>query len=144
MYVSTILKAKGKQVLTIAPDMTVREAAQVLTKNRIGAAVAVGPKGEVAGIISERDIVRGLADQGQLVLDKPVSAIMTAQVTTCTPDDTIQSMMEIMTSGHFRHVPVLENGVLSGIVSIGDVVKNRVEECVLEVDSLRTYVSTSR
>lgn len=142
MYVSTILKEKGRKVFTVTPEMTVRDVTQALAKNRVGAVVVTTPEKGIAGIVSERDIVRGLAEHGHAILDKPVSSLMTTHVTTCTPDATIQSMMAIMTSGHFRHVPVLENGVLTGIVSIGDVVKNRVEECLLEVDSLRSYVAT--
>ena len=144
MHVASILKEKGRQVHTVSPVTSTRDVTQILAKNRIGAVVVLGQDGVLAGIISERDIIRGLADHGPSVLDLPVAKLMTAAVTTCTPEDTINGMMEVMTQGHFRHVPVIENGLLAGIVSIGDVVKNRVQECQLEVDALRGYVATSR
>lgn len=144
MYVSTILKDKGNRVVTIDPQASAREAAKIMEENKIGAVVVVGDGAALIGILSERDIVRGVAIHGDRALGMPVRALMTPHVITCRPDDTVQSMMELMTGRRFRHVPVVDGDVLLGIISIGDVVKNRLEECSLEVDSLRHYVVSSR
>lgn len=141
MHVAAVLKNKGSTIITTRPEEPVGSVAQLLHVNRIGAVLAVDAKGEIAGIISERDIVRGLATHGAAVLDMPASTLMTRKVVHCTPADTVASVMGLMTSGRFRHLPVLEQGRLVGVISIGDVVKHRLEEYTQEVESLRDYVS---
>ncbi|HSV28403.1 MAG TPA: CBS domain-containing protein [Candidatus Omnitrophota bacterium] len=147
MLVKTILKAKarGAGVVTVSPDASVAEAAKLLATNRIGALIAVEPDGAIAGILSERDIVRGVALQGELCLRAIVRDLMTAAVLTCHEDDTIESLMQTMTAKRVRHLPVIDaDSKLMGIVTIGDVVKTRLDEASMEVDNLRHYVSASR
>ncbi|HLO78850.1 MAG TPA: CBS domain-containing protein [Magnetospirillum sp.] len=147
MLVKTILKAKarGADVVTISPDVTVAEAARSLATNRIGAVVALEADGTIAGILSERDIVRGVAQKEQECLGSTVRTLMTAMVLTCREDDSVESLMQIMTSRRIRHLPVLDpEGRLTGIVTIGDVVKSRLDEADMEVDNLRHYVVASR
>jgi CBS domain-containing protein len=141
MLVSDILKTKGNNVVTVAPDTPVGAAVSTLAEKRIGCIVVTTDGGALAGILSERDVVRMLARQGGDVLDEPVSALMTAKVVTCTPSQTIAQVMEMMTSGRFPHVPVMEEGRLAGMVSIGDVVKCRLEETEEEVRQLAAYVA---
>ncbi|MCR9071943.1 MAG: CBS domain-containing protein [Alphaproteobacteria bacterium] len=141
MLVSDILKTKGTNVVTVAPDTPVGAAVATLAEKRIGCIVVTTDGGALAGILSERDVVRTLAEQGGDVLDEPVSALMTAKVVTCTPSQTIADVMEMMTSGRFRHVPVLQDGRLAGMISIGDVVKFRLEETEEEVRQLAAYVA---
>ena len=147
MLVKTILKAKarGAGVVTIRPDASVADAAKVLAENRIGALIAVEADGAIAGILSERDIVRGVAMQGNVCLGSRVRDLMTAAVLTCSEDDTIESLMQVMTAKRVRHLPVVgSDGKLVGIVTIGDVVKTRLDEAAMEVDNLRHYVVASR
>lgn len=147
MIVKTILKAKarGQGVVTITPDNTVREAAQVLGTHRIGALVVVTPSGGLAGILSERDIVRGVGQHGESCLDLKVSDLMTPEVRTCREDDSLESLMQTMTSRRIRHLPVVDAaGAVVGIVTIGDVVKSRLEEASMEAQSLREYVMAAR
>jgi len=140
MLVSDILKSKGNAVISAAPSDSVAEAARVLTERRIGALVVL--EGErLAGILSERDIVRALARQGPGCLQGPLSALMTAKVVTCTPGHSIAEVMEVMTNSRIRHLPVVEGGRLAGMVSIGDVVKWRLEEAQEEVRQLAAYVA---
>ena len=141
MLVSDILKSKGDNVVTVAPDTPVGAAVATLAEMRIGCIVVTTDGGALAGILSERDVVRVLAQQGGDVLDEPVSALMTAKVVTCAPTQTIADVMEMMTKGRFRHVPVLQDGRLAGMVSIGDVVKFRLEETEEEVRQLAAYVA---
>ena len=141
MHVSAILKNKGATIITTRPEENVASVAHILHANRIGAILVLGGDGHIAGILSERDIVRGMALHGASVLDKPVSALMTAKVVACTPTDTVASVMSRMTEGRFRHMPVVENGKLVGVISIGDVVKFRLAEYTHEVESLRDYVA---
>jgi len=141
MLVSDILKTKGSNIVTVAPDTPVSQAVATLAEKRIGCIVVTTDGGALAGILSERDVVRVLAAQGGDVLDEPVSALMTSKVVTCTPKQTIADVMEMMTTGRFRHVPVLEEGRLAGMVSIGDVVKFRLEETEEEVRQLAAYVA---
>lgn len=141
MHVSAILRTKGSIIITIKPSETVAAAAHVLHLNKIGAILAVDEEGAIAGVLSERDIVRGLAVHGTNVMDRPVSSLMTARVVTCKPDDTVASVMVRMTEGRFRHMPVIDNGRLIGVISIGDVVKQRIAEYSHEVESLRDYVA---
>eukprot|EP01031_Cornospumella_fuschlensis_P000469 gene469-589_t len=122
MTVGILLQRKSGTIITIAPEAPLTEAVALLGANRIGAVIAAGPNGELAGILSERDVVRILAEKGPEVLSEPVSSVMTRAVVTCTPEETIPVIMERMTRGRFRHVPVVAEGRLLGIISIGDVV----------------------
>jgi CBS domain-containing protein len=143
MTVKAILAAKGGDVVTIDPSMNLAASARVLAERRIGALVVTGADRRVVGILSERDIVQALAAHGAAALDLPLSAVMTRRVMTCTPSDTISSLMERMTEGKFRHLPVLEQGKLAGIVSIGDVVKRRLQEMEREQSALRDYIQSA-
>jgi CBS domain-containing protein len=143
MTVENILSGKSREVVTIQPHRTLSEAVRLLAERRIGA-VVVSEAGEtVVGIISERDLVRALASGGSAVLDDPVSSRMTSNVVTCTRRAAINEVMELMTEGKFRHVPVVENGRLTGIVSIGDIVKQRLAEVEAEHQALREYIATA-
>ncbi|MFV3075985.1 CBS domain-containing protein [Niveispirillum fermenti] len=141
MHVSAILKNKGSTIISTRPDENVAAVAHVLHANRIGAILVLNEAGGIAGILSERDIVRGLALHGASVMDKPVSALMTARVVSCAPTDSVASVMSRMTEGRFRHMPVMEEGRVAGVVSIGDIVKYRLAEYTHEVESLRDYVA---
>jgi CBS domain-containing protein len=143
MTVKAILSRKGRDVLTIAPTASLSEAVKLLAERRIGAVVVTGPDDRVAGILSERDIVRTLGERGPAALDDNVAAVMTRKVTTCTESDTIAVIMERMTAGKFRHMPVVDQGKLAGVISIGDVVKFRVEEIEGETEALREYIATA-
>jgi CBS domain-containing protein len=143
MTVKAILAAKGGDVLTIEPNTTLAAAAERLAKHKIGALVVTGPDRRVVGIVSERDIVEMLAERGAAALDLPLTEVMTRGVMTCMPGDTVSSLMERMTEGKFRHLPVLDQGRLAGIVSIGDVVKHRLEEMEREQSALRDYIQTA-
>lgn len=140
MNVKGILDVKGRAVATIPVDATLADAAHLLAEKRIGAAVVTGPGYSVAGILSERDIVRSLSERGAVSLDRTVGETMTRKVVTCTELDSIAQIMEQMTGGKFRHLPVVDNGRLVGIVSIGDVVKWRLAEIESEADALKNYV----
>jgi CBS domain-containing protein len=141
MHVAGILKEKGRAVETVTAAVTLSEVAKRLASHRIGAVVVRGSHGEVAGIVSERDIVRALASHGAETLAWPVSKVMTRAVVTARESDTIDQLMSRMTEGRFRHLPVVEGGELVGIVSIGDVVKHRVAEVELEASAMRDYIS---
>jgi CBS domain-containing protein len=141
MTVAKILAEKGREVQTIQPHRTLAEAARILAEKRIGAAVVTGADGAVLGILSERDIVRALSEAGPAALEEPVSRRMTARVTSCGETMTIDTAMEIMTVGKFRHLPVVENGRLTGIVSIGDVVKRHIEKIEAETKAMRDYIA---
>ena len=143
MIVKAILSSKGTQVTTIEPTANVAAAVKLLTARRIGAVVVTGAEQRVIGIVSERDLVRALGSHGPAALDLPLTEVMTRRVETCVPSDTISSIMERMTAGKFRHVPVVEQGRLTGIVSIGDVVKHRLEEMESEQAALRDYIQTA-
>ena len=143
MIVKSIIDAKGHDVLTIEPGASLDTAAKLLSERRIGALVVLGAEQHVVGIVSERDIVRAIAERGIAALQEQVSQVMTRKVVTCTMDETIPSIMERMTSGKFRHVPVIEHGKLGGIVSIGDVVKHRIVEIEQESAALRDYIQTA-
>ena len=142
MNVASVLKAKGRAVATARPETTLKDIAMQLAQKGIGAIVIVDDRDEVIGIISERDLVKAVATGNSEVLDSPVSESMTRDVVTCSEDRTIDELMEIMTKGRFRHVPVVEGGKLTGIVSIGDVVKNHIAEVEMEVSAMRDYLST--
>jgi len=143
MNVKHILSIKGHDVLTIEPAATLAAAVKMLAERRVGALVVTGAGGRIAGIISERDIVRALGENGTAVLSSPVSETMTRKVATCEENDTIVEIMEQMTAGKFRHVPVEDHGRVVGIVSIGDVVKARLGELQQEQDALRDYIRTA-
>ena len=143
MTVSIILAGKGREVVTIEPNATLAAAVELLAEKRIGAVVIVGADRRIVGILSERDIVRALAEQGRKALDEPVSAAMTRKVSTCHERETISSIMERMTLGKFRHVPVVDQGRLAGIISIGDVVKYRLSEVERDSAALRDYILTA-
>lgn len=140
MQVAQILKGKASGVVTIRPEATIAEAVQTLMQKRIGAVVVTNQEGHLAGILSERDIVRGLAEKGTALLNTPVAGLMTRTLVTCSPTDTLEDIMREMTSRRFRHLPVLKDGELLGIVSIGDVVKNRLDELESESTMLRQYI----
>ena len=140
MTVSTVLADKGRHVVTIDPGASLADAAQLLTQKRIGAVLIVGAEHRVVGIISERDIVRALAERGAAVLHEPVSQTMTRKVETCNESEPISNIMERMTDGKFRHVPVVDQGRLVGIISIGDVVKHRLHEMERESAAMREYI----
>jgi CBS domain-containing protein len=143
MTVKAILAAKGGDVVTVEPTANLAAAAGMLAEHRIGALVIVGADRRVVGILSERDIVRALAEQGAAALDRPVSEAMTRKVVTCRESETVAGIMEQMTEGKFRHLPVVDQGRLIGIVSIGDVVKRRLNEIERESAALRDYIQTA-
>lgn len=143
MTVAAILAAKGRDVATIAPEQSISDAIHDLAARRIGALVVVEDRDRIVGILSERDIVRAIARDGVEILDEPVATIMTRSVVTCVDGDAINQVMSVMTRGRFRHLPVVESGRLSGIVSIGDVVKERIEEVEREAEHLRVYIATA-
>jgi len=144
MNVKTILAAKqrnlGGDIICIEPTADLSAAVKCLASHRIGAVLVRGAGGRLAGILSERDIVRALAKQGSSALDLPVGQVMTREVETCGEEDTVAAIMERMTVGKFRHLPVLRNGELVGIISIGDVVKERVGEIEAEKEAMREYI----
>jgi CBS domain-containing protein len=143
MTVNDILLHKGSQVITIEPTAPLAAAVQTLAQRRIGALLVTGADHRIVGIISERDVVRVLDEKGTGVLGRPVAEAMTRRVVTCDRNDTIAEIMERMTDGKFRHVPVIDRGRLAGIVSIGDVVKARLSELEHEQDALREYIRTA-
>ena len=140
MFVKNILVGKRGNVVTIEPTADLTAAVKLLAERRIGAVVILGANHRIVGILSERDVVHALAAHGPTALNKPVGQVMTRDVKTCSEDDTIEGLMGRMTTGKFRHMPVVEQGKLIGIVSIGDVVKNRVEEIEHESEALRDYI----
>lgn len=142
MNVAAILKGKGRAVATARPETTLQAVTEKLTAKRIGALVIVGSSGQVAGIISERDIIRAIAENGAECLQRPVSEFMTREVVICSEADTLEELMAIMTAGRFRHIPVVEDGALVGIVSIGDVVKRKIEETEQEALALKEYIAS--
>ncbi len=140
MQVRHILQTKGRDIITIAPGASLADAAQMMTERGVGALV-VTDGARLAGIISERDIVRAIAQKGAGALSASVKSGMTAAVRTCAESDTVEELMEQMTHGRFRHVPVVDAGSLCGMISIGDVVKTRIAETLDEANSLRAYIS---
>jgi CBS domain-containing protein len=141
MLVSHILRQKGRDVVTVAPTAVLADVARTLAKRKIGAVVVLNQQGEVTGVISERDIVRALAEDSGSALARMAGDYMTRTIATCEEADTIEKIMEVMTQGRFRHVPVVERGRLVGIVSIGDVVKTRIEESEREASALKQYIA---
>jgi CBS domain-containing protein len=143
MTVGIILAGKGREIFTIDPGATLGEAVRLLAEKRIGAAPILGADRRIAGIISERDVVRALAERGAAALDEPVSRTMTRKVETCGEGETVTNLMERMTAGKFRHMPVVDQGRLVGVVSIGDIVKHRVQEMERESVAMRDYIMTA-
>lgn len=142
MYVKNILSHKGNNVISISPESTMLETAKVLRENKIGAILACDEGGKMCGVISERDLVIGIAKLGGDVLDKKVGDFMTTGVYTCTPDDSIKKVMEVMTSRRIRHLPVVsDQGSIVGMISIGDVVKERISETEAEAEALKAYIA---
>ena len=142
MTVKSILEEKGRDVVTLSPSETIESAIRTLAERRIGALVVTKGDNRIAGILSERDVVRIVAAEGADALKKPLSAAMTARVRTCSEHHTVHDVMETMTEGRFRHRPVEANGRLVGIVSIGDVVKQRISEIEHESEALKRYIVT--
>ena len=140
MFVSDILSQKGGTVFTVAPTASVAEIAQQLSARRIGSVLVLDPGGSVAGIVSERDLVRALSRHGAKAMELEARQVMTREVVTCDPDDSIDGVMHTMTEGRFRHIPVVRHGDLLGLVSIGDVVKARLEEARHETEALKAYI----
>ncbi len=143
MNVKAILAAKGGDIFSIEPTADLAAAAKLLSTHRIGAVIIRGAGGRLAGVLSERDIVRAVSEHGIDALSISVGQMMTRNVMTCVESDSIADLMERMTSGKFRHMPVLRDGQLIGVVSIGDVVKQRVEEIERDADALRDYIRTA-
>ena len=143
MTVATILQAKGRNVVTAASTTSLTEIVNMLATRKIGAIVVCEENGDVRGIISERDIVRAIGINGVEVLNHAVSEHMTSDVMTCTSADTIDHCMAMMTTGRFRHLPVIEDGKLVGLVSIGDIVKERIAMAEREAEEMRSYISSS-
>ena len=143
MTVREILSRKGSDVVTADPNATLSDAVQLLAARRIGAVVITGADRRIVGILSERDIVRTLAEKGAHALELPISEVMTRKVITCGVGETVPEIMERMTVGKFRHVPVVEQGRLAGIISIGDVVKSRVQQMEQESAALQEYIRTA-
>jgi CBS domain-containing protein len=143
MNVETILRNKGSRVATIRPDATIADAVDALRRERIGALIVSEDGESVDGILSERDIVIALADSGTDLLSRTVDEIMTRNVITCAPSDTVGELMAEMTNRRIRHFPVVADGRLCGIVSIGDLVKNRLDEVEFEAQSLRSFIASA-
>lgn len=143
MTVAHILSLKGRSVISAAPSETVQGIADLLAKNRIGAVLVRDKTGGVAGIVSERDIVKALAKDGARALEKTAADIMTSKVRTCGPSDTEAELMSLMTEHRIRHLPVVEDGNLIGMISIGDVVKLRIESIEREAEEMKSYIASA-
>lgn len=142
MNVAGILSVKGTDIVTAKPGQTLREIAAVLARHKIGAIVVIDEQQAVCGIFSERDLVRAIAEDGNRAMEEPLQTYMTRDVVTCAKEDTVAELMTRMTDGRFRHLPVLENDRLIGIISIGDVVKRRIAETELEVEAMKGYIAS--
>ncbi len=143
MSVSHILGVKGRNVVTGTAKETIQSIAQKLAQHRIGAVVIVDDKGDIAGIVSERDIVRALAEQGAKSMAMPVSGVMSKAVKTCKAGDSEIELMALMTTHRIRHLPVVDGGKLAGMISIGDIVKFRIEAIEREAEEMKTYIASS-
>jgi CBS domain-containing protein len=144
MNVSDILRSKGAQVVTVTPDVDVQQLLTVLAEHRIGAVIVSSDGSAVDGIVSERDVVRALAERGAALMSEPVSAILTADVHTVAPEASLEEVERTMTQQRFRHMPVTVDGALRGIVSIGDIVKHRIDDLQSEQAALTNYITGSR
>ncbi|PHS22967.1 MAG: inosine-5-monophosphate dehydrogenase [Robiginitomaculum sp.] len=141
MNAEAILQSKGHEVVTINPEDTVLEAAKVLDKNRIGAAVVTEANGKVCGVLSERDVARQVARQGAEALQRPVSESMSRNVITAKLDDSLDMLLSCMTDRRIRHLPVMDKAKLVGVISIGDVVKRKITETEAEAEAMKAYIS---
>ena len=141
MAVSDILSTKGRDVVTAERKSTIKTVADLLASKKIGAIIIVDSAEQVCGIVSERDVVREVSKKGADALDKPVSSCMTKDVVSCHDDESIDSLMEKMTKGKFRHIPVINKGKLAGIISIGDVVKRKIELAEQEAEDMKRYIA---
>jgi len=141
MTVASILKQKPDRLIAVKETDSLNDVAGILTRENIGAVPVLDTKGEMIGIVSERDIVRQIAREGAAVLTRQVSSMMTTSVMCCAPEDSVESTMAVMTKRRFRHLPVRSNGRIIGMISIGDVVKRRVEDAEREAESLREYIA---
>ena len=141
MTVAHILQSKGTDVISVSPKVAVLEVADVLAQNKIGAVLVLEDNGKLAGIISERDIVRALAQKGSELAGSRVSDFMTRELITCTPESTVDQIMSLMTQGRVRHLPVLDGKKLAGMISIGDVVKRRIAEVEFEAEEMKRYIA---
>jgi CBS domain-containing protein len=140
MTVKQILDDKGYDVSTISANETIAEAADFLAGNRIGAVMVSSATKQIAGILSERDIVRAISEHGKDVIDQPISKFMTENVKTCKSSNSIQEVMELMTNGGFRHLPIVEDDELIGIISIRDVIRHRMNEVEIEAEEIKAYI----
>lgn len=143
MTVKDILDAKGHDVFTLGPNEKLSDAVRLLAEHRVGALVITNGDRKIVGILSERDIVRAIAQAGHAALDDTVRAVMTPKVKICNERHTVNQVMEIMTEGRFRHLPVEKDGMLDGIISIGDVVKARIGEVEREAEEIKQYIATA-
>jgi CBS domain-containing protein len=143
MAVAHILRQKGSDVVTVSPSDTVQTIVDMLPRHRIGAVVGLDPKGAISGIVSERDVVRALAEGGTGIMKKTAADIMTARVMTCQPTDSESDLMQLMTENRIRHLPVVAHGKLAGMISIGDVVKLRIESIEREAEEMKSYIASA-
>ena len=143
MSVSHILKLKGRDVITVLPGLTVKAVAELLAAKHIGAVIVSSGGGSIEGIVSERDIVRAIGATGAAALDRPIASVMTKNVRTCSEDDSEMGLMALMTQHRIRHLPVAVDGKLSGMISIGDVVKFRIEEIERDAADMKAYIAGS-
>ena len=143
MAVAHILRQKGTSVVTVEPNDSVQTIVDMLARHRIGAVVVVDGHGGIAGIVSERDVVRAMVGDAASVVRKTARDIMTAKVRTCTPHDSEAEIMQVMTESRIRHLPVIANGRVAGMISIGDVVKLRIESMEAEADQMKTYIASA-
>ncbi len=141
MNANAILASKGHEVVTIAPEDTLQEAAKVLDARHIGAAVVTNANGKVCGVLSERDVARQIARHGAEALNQPIGECMSRNVITASPDDTLDTLLSCMTDRRIRHLPVMENKELVGVISIGDVVKRKIMETEAEAEAMKAYIS---
>ena len=143
MTVGLVLSKKGREIFTVSPNTKMRDVVKILAEKHIGALLITGQDGAMEGIVSERDVVRALADHGTEVMDAQVSRFMTRDVVTATEDESVIRVAQKMTSGRFRHMPVIAGGRLAGIVSVGDAIKYRLEQMEAEQSALRAYIATA-
>ena len=143
MTVGLVLSKKGREIFTVSPNTKMRDVVKILAEKHIGALLITGQDGAMEGIVSERDVVRALADHGTEIMDAQVSRFMTRDVVTATEDESVIRVAQKMTSGRFRHMPVIAGGRLAGIVSVGDAIKYRLEQMEAEQSALRAYIATA-
>lgn len=142
MLISAIISSKGGQIISVTGDTIILDATRVLRQHRIGAVLVMEPDGVIDGVLSERDIIRGLATDGPSILEKEARVLMTREIITCRPTDEVTSALAVMTKNRVRHLPVLDSGRLLGMISIGDLVNARIQESLLEAESLREYITS--